>query len=126
MEEAPSLVVDNTMGAALIGVIFAGILYGGNTIAFLNPHHLNGLEQYLAYKPGSTSTNTPKTSGRLYSNSVLATLNARQSIRELGEDNDELSFSFRMRPMFSKTFENVFSAKPQQLNSNVSLFDFFA
>ncbi|KAG6896678.1 hypothetical protein C0992_006751 [Termitomyces sp. T32_za158] len=64
--------------------------------------------------------------GRLYSNSVLATLNARQSIRELGEDSDELSFSFRMRPMFSKTFENVFSTKPQQLNSNVSLFDLFA
>ncbi|KAH0587161.1 hypothetical protein H2248_005970 [Termitomyces sp. 'cryptogamus'] len=56
--------------------------------------------------------------GRLYSNSVLATLNARQSIRELGEDNDELSFSFRMRPMFSKTFENVFSTKSQPLNSN--------
>ncbi|KAG6919295.1 hypothetical protein DXG01_007427 [Tephrocybe rancida] len=58
--------------------------------------------------------------GRLYSNSVLATLNARQSIRELGEDNDDLSFSFRMRPMFSKTFENVFSSKSSanQLNSN--------
>ncbi|KAG6901888.1 hypothetical protein C0995_007013 [Termitomyces sp. Mi166 len=56
--------------------------------------------------------------GRLYSNSVLATLNARQSIRELGEDNDELSFSFRMRPMFSKTFENVFSTKSQQISSN--------
>ncbi|RXW25788.1 hypothetical protein EST38_g71 [Candolleomyces aberdarensis] len=31
--------------------------------------------------------------GRLYSNSVLATLNARKSIRGLGEDTDELSFS---------------------------------
>ncbi|KAG6847293.1 hypothetical protein H0H93_008986 [Arthromyces matolae] len=43
----------------------------------------------------------------VYSNSVLATLNARQSIRELGEDNDDLTFSFRMRPIFSKTFENI-------------------
>jgi len=33
--------------------------------------------------------------GRLYSNSVLATLNARQSIRGLGEDSDELSFSLQ-------------------------------
>lgn len=29
----------------------------------------------------------------VYSNSVLATLNARKSIRGLGEDTDELSFS---------------------------------
>ncbi|KAF8076043.1 hypothetical protein FPV67DRAFT_394874 [Lyophyllum atratum] len=41
--------------------------------------------------------------GRLYSNSVLATLNARQAIRELGEDSDDLSFSFKMRPTFSKS-----------------------
>ncbi|KDR83472.1 hypothetical protein GALMADRAFT_132917 [Galerina marginata CBS 339.88] len=33
--------------------------------------------------------------GRLYSNSVLATLNARQIIRKLGEDSDELSFSLQ-------------------------------
>ncbi|PPQ79525.1 hypothetical protein CVT25_003407 [Psilocybe cyanescens] len=33
--------------------------------------------------------------GRLYSNSVLATLNARQTIRKLGEDSDELSFSLQ-------------------------------
>ncbi|TFK29252.1 hypothetical protein FA15DRAFT_632122 [Coprinopsis marcescibilis] len=33
--------------------------------------------------------------GRLYSNSVLATLNARKSIRGLGEDGDELSFSLQ-------------------------------
>jgi len=33
--------------------------------------------------------------GRLYSNSVLATLNARQSIRGLGEDSDDLSFSLQ-------------------------------
>ncbi|KAF8165087.1 hypothetical protein B0H34DRAFT_222439 [Crassisporium funariophilum] len=33
--------------------------------------------------------------GRLYSNSVLATLNARQTIRGLGEDSDELSFSLQ-------------------------------
>ncbi|KAG6833864.1 hypothetical protein H0H87_011798 [Tephrocybe sp. NHM501043] len=62
----------------------------------------------------------------LYSNSVLATLNARQAIRELGEENDDdLSFSFRMRPMFSKTLENVFSNKSSahQLNSNVSMSD---
>jgi hypothetical protein len=31
----------------------------------------------------------------VYSNSVLATLNARQSIRGLGEDSDELSFSLQ-------------------------------
>ncbi|KAF5387611.1 hypothetical protein D9615_000086 [Tricholomella constricta] len=39
----------------------------------------------------------------VYSNSVLATLNARQAIRELGEDSDDLSFSFKMRPTFSKS-----------------------
>ncbi|KAF9569423.1 hypothetical protein CPC08DRAFT_182786 [Agrocybe pediades] len=33
--------------------------------------------------------------GRLYSNSVLATLNARQTIRALGEHSDELSFSLQ-------------------------------
>jgi len=33
--------------------------------------------------------------GRLYSNSVLATLNARRSIRGLGEDSDELLFSLQ-------------------------------
>jgi len=33
--------------------------------------------------------------GRLYSNSLLATLNARQSIRGLGEDSDDLSFSLQ-------------------------------
>ncbi|KJA30047.1 hypothetical protein HYPSUDRAFT_126725, partial [Hypholoma sublateritium FD-334 SS-4] len=33
--------------------------------------------------------------GRLYSNSVLATLNARQIIRDLGENSDELSFSLQ-------------------------------
>ncbi|KAF8192573.1 hypothetical protein BJ912DRAFT_962409 [Pholiota molesta] len=33
--------------------------------------------------------------GRLYSNSVLATLNARQIIRGLGENSDELSFSLQ-------------------------------
>ncbi|KAG6834555.1 hypothetical protein H0H93_008960, partial [Arthromyces matolae] len=55
----------------------------------------------------------------VYSNSVLATLNARQSIRELGEDNDDLTFSFRMRPIFSKTFENVFSPKSRQVKSNI-------
>ena len=33
--------------------------------------------------------------GLVYSNSVLATLNARQSIRGLGEDSDELSFSLQ-------------------------------
>ncbi|EAU84305.2 hypothetical protein CC1G_01301 [Coprinopsis cinerea okayama7 len=36
--------------------------------------------------------------GRLYSNSVLATLNARKSIRGLGEDSDELSFSLQSFP----------------------------
>ncbi|GLB33468.1 hypothetical protein LshimejAT787_0103520 [Lyophyllum shimeji] len=42
--------------------------------------------------------------GRLYSNSVLATLNARQAIRELGEDDsDDLSFSFKMQPTLSKS-----------------------
>ncbi|KAF8913735.1 hypothetical protein CPB84DRAFT_1840537 [Gymnopilus junonius] len=35
------------------------------------------------------------TLGRLYSNSVLATLNARQIIRRLGENSDELSFSLQ-------------------------------
>ncbi|CAA7260282.1 unnamed protein product [Cyclocybe aegerita] len=38
--------------------------------------------------------------GRLYSNSVLATLNARQIIRRMGEDSDELSFSL---PAISKS-----------------------
>lgn len=33
--------------------------------------------------------------GKLYSNSVLATLNARITIRGLGEDSDELSFSLQ-------------------------------
>ncbi|KAF9008813.1 hypothetical protein BDQ17DRAFT_78435 [Cyathus striatus] len=33
--------------------------------------------------------------GRLYSNSLLATLNARRAIRGLGEDSDELSFSLQ-------------------------------
>ncbi|KAF9468824.1 hypothetical protein BDZ94DRAFT_1152791, partial [Collybia nuda] len=37
----------------------------------------------------------------MYSNSVLATLNARQAIRELGEDSEDLSFS--LQPTFSKS-----------------------
>ena len=38
----------------------------------------------------------------VYSNSVLATLNARNGIRELGEDSDEMSFSLQN---FSKSGE---------------------
>ncbi|EKM80267.1 hypothetical protein AGABI1DRAFT_106493 [Agaricus bisporus var. burnettii JB137-S8] len=46
--------------------------------------------------------------GRLYSNSVLATLNARIAIRGLGEDSDELSFSLQTatkscQPAFNTT-----------------------
>jgi hypothetical protein len=37
----------------------------------------------------------------VYSNSVLATLNARQAIRELGEDSEDLSFS--LQPTFVKS-----------------------
>lgn len=37
----------------------------------------------------------------VYSNSVLATLNARQAIRELGEDSENLSFS--LQPTFLKS-----------------------
>lgn len=37
----------------------------------------------------------------VYSNSVLATLNARQSIRELGEDSSD-DLLFTMQPTFSK------------------------
>ncbi|TFK73030.1 hypothetical protein BDN72DRAFT_894272 [Pluteus cervinus] len=33
--------------------------------------------------------------GRLYSNSILATLNARKSIRGLGDDHEDLSFSLQ-------------------------------
>ncbi|RDB20517.1 hypothetical protein Hypma_012424 [Hypsizygus marmoreus] len=50
--------------------------------------------------------------GRLYSNSVLATLNARQAIRQLGEDSEDLSFS--MHPTFLKT------TAARQLNSNIT------
>ncbi|TFK43284.1 hypothetical protein BDQ12DRAFT_171820 [Crucibulum laeve] len=40
--------------------------------------------------------------GRLYSNSLLATLNARRAIRGLGEDSDELSFSLQSLSKFGQ------------------------
>lgn len=46
--------------------------------------------------------------GRLYSNSVLATLNARQAIRELGEDSENLSFS--LQPTFLKSGPGGFNS----------------
>ena len=49
-------------------------------------------------------------SDTVYSNSVLATLNARQAIRELGEDSENLSFS--LQPTFLKS-------GPGGFNSNV-------
>jgi len=48
----------------------------------------------------------------VYSNSVLATLNARQAIRELGEDSENLTFS--LQPTFLKS-------GPMGFNSNVRL-----
>ncbi|KAG6831859.1 hypothetical protein H0H92_006976 [Tricholoma furcatifolium] len=203
MTDAEPLVVDNTMGAALIGVIFAGIFltlrvwrlsshnvlllfvimvlvlseFGGRTFASPSTNtnrpllrismHLFTIQalrlttwaQLKQLKGLSMAVNILAALGdaliagalcfflqrsrtgfrksdtmiskllssvvtrfAVYSNSVLATLNARQAIRELGEDDDDLSFSFRMRPMFSKTFESTFPTKtPQQLSSNVSL-----
>ncbi|KAF9534996.1 hypothetical protein CPB83DRAFT_843306 [Crepidotus variabilis] len=53
--------------------------------------------------------------GRLYSNSVLATLNARQIIRRIGEASDELSFSLQS---VSKTAQrNVGSTR----SANISI-----
>lgn len=48
----------------------------------------------------------------VYSNSLLATLNARQAIRELGEDSENMSFS--LQPTFSKP------GTSGRFNSNVS------
>ncbi|KAF6762825.1 hypothetical protein DFP72DRAFT_568807 [Ephemerocybe angulata] len=56
--------------------------------------------------------------GRLYSNSVLATLNARKSIRGLGEeDTDELSFSLQS---FSKSGSKpMTSSRPTNLSIKI-------
>ncbi|KIM45957.1 hypothetical protein M413DRAFT_441013 [Hebeloma cylindrosporum] len=55
------------------------------------------------------------TLGRLYSNSVLATLNARTIIRRIGENSDELSFSLQT---ISKTAQrNPTSAR----STNISI-----
>lgn len=62
--------------------------------------------------------------GRLYSNSVLATLNARNDIRELGEDSDELSFSLQN---FSKSGEmHVGSARPTNISIKIETMQDFS
>ncbi|PPR02458.1 hypothetical protein CVT24_002007 [Panaeolus cyanescens] len=54
--------------------------------------------------------------GRLYSNSVLATLNARQSIRGLGEHSDELSFSLQSTTKTASGARNISSTvRPLEL-----------
>ncbi|KAF9057471.1 hypothetical protein BJ165DRAFT_35260 [Panaeolus papilionaceus] len=55
--------------------------------------------------------------GRLYSNSVLATLNARQSIRGLGEHSDELSFSLQSTSKSASGPRNISSTR----STNISI-----
>ncbi|EDR02279.1 uncharacterized protein LACBIDRAFT_309640 [Laccaria bicolor S238N-H82] len=62
--------------------------------------------------------------GRLYSNSVLATLNARNGIRELGEDSDEMSFSLQN---FSKSGEGqVGSLRPTNISIKIETMQDFS
>ncbi|KAF8897191.1 hypothetical protein BD779DRAFT_1489411 [Infundibulicybe gibba] len=44
--------------------------------------------------------------GRLYSNSILATLNARIAIRDLGDESEDLSFSLQSLSKYRQTFSS--------------------
>ncbi|KXN86290.1 hypothetical protein AN958_10152 [Leucoagaricus sp. SymC.cos] len=56
--------------------------------------------------------------GKLYSNSVLATLNARITIRGLGEDSDELSFSLQT---VTKSGQPTFNTSTILRPTNISI-----
>ncbi|KAF9451746.1 hypothetical protein P691DRAFT_662638, partial [Macrolepiota fuliginosa MF-IS2] len=58
--------------------------------------------------------------GKLYSNSVLATLNARLTIRGLGEDSDELSFSLQTVTKSCQPTFNTLTAMEQR-PTNISI-----
>lgn len=56
--------------------------------------------------------------GKLYSNSLLATLNARITIRGLGEDSDELSFSLQT---VTKSCQPTFNTSAILRPTNISI-----
>ncbi|KAJ3569349.1 hypothetical protein NP233_g5109 [Leucocoprinus birnbaumii] len=56
--------------------------------------------------------------GKLYSNSILATLNARITIRGLGEDSDELSFSLQT---VTKSCQPTFNTSAILRPTNISI-----
>ncbi|KAJ3548835.1 hypothetical protein NMY22_g1118 [Coprinellus aureogranulatus] len=57
------LSLDNTMGAALVGVICASVLYGGRSLAHIPTTRIANFPQFLAYRHGTTSTTTGMMSG---------------------------------------------------------------
>ncbi|KAJ3514888.1 hypothetical protein NLJ89_g2112 [Agrocybe chaxingu] len=71
------------------------ILASPNTLIYVAFYFCLGRRKYL-YLPSKACSDSSVSS--VYSNSVLATLNARQIIRRMGEDSDELSFSLPAFP----------------------------
>lgn len=67
------------------------ILVSGNTLIYVAFYFTLGRRKYR----GCKANRKQFIRSSVYSNSVLATLNARQTIRRLGENSDELSFSLQ-------------------------------